>query len=284
MPNNNDMPELLPCPIDGGEIEHHTDTGFHYGSYGGYKPKSEDFQCKSCGLKLSVRGDDITKEQAFAKWNTRADKAAESVQDVMTGAIEFVKQKFKELDLDVIPCGASIRFAVAYALSHPHQAESVVGDIDINALIDEITGYIDNLKGVSFPKNHVRIALEYIKNRNLLRETAPKQEPVNAEREPFKLEITKEWCENMARNEPNCDISACSPEIYAEITRAQAEPIKVEVIDGLEDAIYYVESDGCFALNDDGTQKPSSRSYELGCLVRTARAYLRLQQQTMQRG
>ena len=47
-----------------------------------------------------------------------------------------------------------------------------------------------------------------------------------------------------------------------------------EPIEGLGDAIYYVETDRCVALNDDGTQKPSSKSYELMNLVRAARRYL----------
>ncbi|UOF77763.1 hypothetical protein [Caudoviricetes sp.] len=66
---------LKPCPLDGGEIEHHTDTAFYYGDRG-YRQKSEDFTCKKCGLKLCVSGDNVTKDQAFAQWNTRTEQPA----------------------------------------------------------------------------------------------------------------------------------------------------------------------------------------------------------------
>lgn len=66
----NNIKHLEPCPLCKGEIEHHTWSGFHHGDRG-YSPKVESFTCKKCGLKLNVRGDDITKEQAIEQWNIR---------------------------------------------------------------------------------------------------------------------------------------------------------------------------------------------------------------------
>lgn len=67
-----DKNALLPCPFCGCDNPTHTTrSGFHYGDKG-YSPKVEQFCCIRCNATMNVRGNEITKEQAIEKWNTRA--------------------------------------------------------------------------------------------------------------------------------------------------------------------------------------------------------------------
>lgn len=76
----------------------------------------------------------------------------------------------------------------------------------------------------------------------------------------------------------DCSLSVAYEDGYQKgMKDARKRSAPVERIEGLNEAITYVETDRCFAVNDDGSKKLSSRSYELGCLVRAARAQLKLQ-------
>jgi len=67
-----------------------------------------------------ARHDEIYGTDLVAQKRNLAEKF-ESAREIMDGAIEFTKQKFKELGIQALPCGASIRFATAYSLAQPNQ-------------------------------------------------------------------------------------------------------------------------------------------------------------------
>lgn len=73
------MTDLKPCPLCACEkIEYWSESSFHYGDRG-YSCKKQHITCEKCKLRLIVRGDEITKEQAFAKWNSRIPLTAQDV-------------------------------------------------------------------------------------------------------------------------------------------------------------------------------------------------------------
>ncbi len=73
--------ELLPCPFCGGETDPWTEGAFHYGDRG-YSPKKEHITCKGCGTRKTLMGDDFTKAEAFAAWNTRTTPTAPRTEPV----------------------------------------------------------------------------------------------------------------------------------------------------------------------------------------------------------
>lgn len=67
-----DSTALEPCPFCGDEVEQSTIPSIHYGD-SGYMEKTAQFSCGPCNLTFQVIGDNVTKEEAIKRWNTRAD-------------------------------------------------------------------------------------------------------------------------------------------------------------------------------------------------------------------
>lgn len=114
--------ELLPCPLCAGTVSHRTDKGFHYGDHG-YREKIEEFRCQ-CGFYFSRIGDDITKEQAIEKYNTRpAPKAID------------VEALGKEIDLFLLKKRVLCSSADAHELAKHLNNRGLFGQVDQAAVL-----------------------------------------------------------------------------------------------------------------------------------------------------